>query len=90
MEDLKMSVSPPILILGLAMTGLGTIMFLLSLRKNEEGMNIEQRTAGVIFIGPIPILFGGRGKWVIIGITAALIITLITLAAIMQPDLIGR
>jgi uncharacterized protein (TIGR00304 family) len=89
MEDLKMSVSPPILVLGLALTGLGTIMFLLSFRKNEERMNIEQRAAGVVFIGPIPIFFGGRGKWVIIGITAAVVIALLTLAAIMQPDLIG-
>lgn len=85
----NLSVSAAILGLGLAMTGLGTILILLSFRKRGGRENVEKGAAGVIFIGPIPIVFGGRGKWVMVGITTAILTALLIAVAIVQPDLIG-
>ncbi len=53
-----MSVSAPFLGLGLAMTGLGTILLLLSFKPRDEGEDAGYRSSGVIFLGPILIVFG--------------------------------
>jgi len=76
------------LILGLALTAVGTVMLLLSFRPTERGEKLEHRGAGVIFIGPIPIVFGGRGKWTLIGVAVAAIALLLVVAS-MNPDIIG-
>ncbi|RLI08315.1 hypothetical protein DRO42_06610, partial [Candidatus Bathyarchaeota archaeon] len=44
---------------------------------------------GVIFIGPIPIVFGGDRRWLVIGVAVAAVIAVVLLAASMYPDLIG-
>ncbi len=52
-----MSVSAPFLGLGLALTGLGTILLLLSFNQRiDDGK--EYHSAGVIFLGQIPVAFG--------------------------------
>lgn len=76
------------LILGLALTAVGTVMLLLSFRPTERGEKLEHRGAGVIFIGPIPIGFGGRGRWAVIGVAVAAIALLLVVAS-MNPDIIG-
>ena len=83
-----MDVSAPMLILGLALTAVGTTMLLLSFRPTERGEELEHRGAGVIFIGPIPIVFGGRGRWTLIGVAVAAIALLLVVAS-MNPDIIG-
>ena len=83
-----MDVSAPMLILGLALTAVGTVMLLLSFRPTERGEELEHGGAGVIFIGPIPIVFGGRGRWTLIGVAVAAIALLLVVAS-MNPDIIG-
>jgi len=63
-----MEVSASLLRLGLALTGLGIVLLLLSLRRRYEAESIEFSTSSVLFIGPIPIILGGKNKWAIIGI----------------------
>ena len=84
-----MSVSTSLLGLGLAMTFVGAILVLLSFRPRDEMGSVETRTAGVIFIGPIPIVFGGKGKWTLIGIAAAIILALLIAAMAAQPGTVG-
>ena len=89
MKGKIMSVSTALLGLGLTMTGLGTVMLLLSFSKRGKRENSLNEAAGVIFIGPIPIVLAGRGKWVLVGIAAAVVIILLMAAVIAQPDIIG-
>jgi uncharacterized protein (TIGR00304 family) len=84
-----MSVSAPFLGLGLAMTGLGTILLLLSVIPRNEGEDVEYRSSGMIFLGPIPIVFGGRNRWAIAGITILAMIFLFVAAAMAQPEILG-
>ena len=84
-----MSVSAPLLGIGLAMTFVGAILVLLSFRPRDEMGSVETRTAGVIFIGPIPIVFGGRGKWTLIGIAVAIILALLIAAMAAQAGAVG-
>lgn len=84
-----MGVSAPLLVLGLALTAMGTIMLLLSFRPREGRGDVEHRGVGVLFIGPIPIVFGGSKRWFVIGIAVAAVVALLLLAASMNPDLIG-
>lgn len=83
-----MSVSAPFLGLGLALTGLGTILLLLSFNQRiDDGK--EYHSAGVIFLGPIPVAFGGRSRWAIMGIAVIVMIFLLVVAALAQPEILG-
>ena len=84
-----MGVSAPLLVLGLAMTAVGTVMLLLSFLPRERRGDVEHRGVGVILIGPIPIVFGGDRRWLVIGVAVAAVIAVVLLAASMYPDLIG-
>ncbi len=84
-----MIASPPLLGLGLAITGVGILMILLSLRPRDERGETRHEAAGVIFIGPIPIIIGGNGRWTIIGIAVITIIAFMILMALAQPNLLG-
>jgi len=84
-----MSVSAPFLRLGLAMTGLGTILLLLSFKPRNEGEDVGYRSSGVIFLGSIPIVFGGRNRWAIVGIAVMAMIFLFVAAAMAQPKILG-
>lgn len=65
-------------------------MLLLSFRSTEERGEAEHRAAGVVFIGPIPIVFGGKGRWAAIGAASVLVVVLLIALATFQPNLIGR
>ncbi len=78
----------PLLGLGLAMTGLGALLLLLSFRSSEWG-EVDRKAAGVVFIGPIPIVFGGRGRWAVIGVALVFVVVLLIVLVTFQPDLIG-
>ncbi len=83
-----MSVTAPFLGLGLAMTGLGTTLLLLSFnRRDDDGE--EYRSAGAIFLGPIPLAFGGKSRWAILGIAIIVMIFLFVVAALAQPEILG-
>lgn len=84
-----MSLSAPTLGLGLAMTGLDTIMLLLSFKPRDEGEDAGYRSSGVIFLGPIPIVFGGMNRWAIVGIAVLATIFLFVAAAMAQPEILG-
>jgi uncharacterized protein (TIGR00304 family) len=84
-----LSVSAPLLGIGLAMTFVGAILVLLSFRPMDERGSVETKTAGVIFIGPIPIVFGGRGKLTLIVIALAIVVALLIAAVAAQPDIFG-
>ena len=81
-----MSVSAPLLGLGLAMTGIGTILLLLSFKPRDEG---KLRSTGIIFLGPFPLAFRGRGMWAIVGITILVMIFIFVAAAMAQPEILG-
>lgn len=81
--------SAPLLVLGLMMTAVGVALIFLSLRPRRGREEVEQRGVGVVFIGPIPIVFGGSGKWAVIGVAVAMVIALLLVAASKRPDLIG-
>lgn len=79
----------PLLGIGLAVTGVGILMILLSLRPRDERGNTRHEAAGVIFIGPIPIIIGGKDRWTIVGIAVITIIAFMILMALAQPNLVG-
>jgi uncharacterized protein (TIGR00304 family) len=84
-----LSVSAPLLGLGLAMTFVGAILVLLSFRPREERGVAETRAAGVVFIGPIPIVFGGKGKWTLVFIALAIVVALLIATVAAQPGIVG-
>jgi len=82
-----LSVPDHFLGLGLATMGLGIILLLLSLRPRNDEERVEHRAAGVIFMGPIPIVFIGKGKWILFGVAVtAMIMLLIVVAMIGQTS----
>lgn len=84
-----MSVTPQALGLGLTMSGLGTILLLLSFRSKLEKAETNFKASGVIFIGPIPIALGGKSIWSIIGLAIAVVALIFVAAVMAQPDIIG-
>jgi uncharacterized membrane protein len=83
-----MNVSAPSLGLGLALTGLGTTLLLLSFnQRNDNGK--EHHYTGVIFLGPIPIPLGGRNRWTTVGNAVVVMIFLFVAAAMAQPKILG-
>lgn len=89
MKGPKVSASTPLLGLGLAMTGLGAILILLSFRYSMERGEAEHRAAGLVFIGPIPIVFGGKSNWAAIVAAFVFVIVFLIIMATIQPNLIG-
>ncbi|KON30863.1 hypothetical protein AC482_02620 [miscellaneous Crenarchaeota group-15 archaeon DG-45] len=83
-----MAVSAPMFVLGLSMAAIGTVMLFLSFRPREGRERFEHGGMGVIFIGPLPIALGGRGRWVLVGMAIA-VVTILFLVASARPDLIG-
>jgi len=84
-----MSVSPQALGLGLTMSGLGTILLLLSLRSKLEKAETVFKASGVIFLGPISIVLGGKSIWTIIGLAIGVVALIFVAAVMAQPDIIG-
>jgi len=84
-----MAVSIPLLVFGLSLTAIGVAVLLLSLRPRDRREGVEHRGLAVIFFGPIPIVFGGKGRWALIGAAIAAVIALLLVFASMHPELIG-
>ncbi len=85
-----MGISAPLFGLGFAMTVIGALLLFVSFRSREDDeRGVEYRSAGIIFIGPIPIVLGGRGKWMLIGIAAAVVIVFLVVLAMAQPGSFG-
>ncbi len=85
-----MSISTPLFGLGFAMTVIGALLLFVSFRSREDGdRGVEFRSAGIIFIGPIPIVLGGRGKWMLMGIAVVAVITFLVVLSMAQPGSLG-
>jgi uncharacterized membrane protein len=85
---ITLNISAPLLGLGLTMTGIGTILLLLSFKPRDEGDEGELRSTGIIFLGLIPLAFGGRGMWAIVGIAIVVMIFIFVAAAMAQPEIL--
>jgi uncharacterized protein (TIGR00304 family) len=84
-----LGISAPLFGLGFAMTLVGALLLFMSFRPREDDGRVEYRSAGIIFIGPIPIVLGGRGKWMLIGIAAAVVIAFLVVLTMAQPGSLG-
>ena len=77
--------SIPLLLLGFALIAIGIVLLILSYGRGR----IEGGGFGILFIGPIPIIFGGGGRrWLLIALLAAILFLLI-LAASMGGRIVG-
>ena len=83
-----MSVSPLALGFGLTMSGLGTILLLLSFRSKLEKAETDFKASGVIFLGPIPIVLGGKSIWTIIGLAITVVALIFVAAVVAQPEIL--
>jgi uncharacterized protein (TIGR00304 family) len=83
-----MSVSPLALGFGLTMSGLGTILLLLSFRSKLEKAETDFKASGVIFLGPIPIVLGGKSIWTIIGLAITVVALIFVAAVVSQPEIL--
>ena len=83
-----MSVSPLALGFGLTMSGLGTILLLLSFRSKLEKAETDFKASGVIFLGPIPIELGGKSIWTIIGLAITVVALIFVAAVVSQPEIL--
>ncbi len=84
-----MSISQQALGLGLTMSGLGTILLLMSFRSKLEKAQTSFKASGVIYLGPIPIILGGKSIWTIIGLAVAVVALIFIAAVVAQPDIRG-
>lgn len=82
-----MAVSGSYLFLGVFMTLTGILMVYLSLRAKPE--EVRARGFGIFFLGPIPLIIGGRRKWIVTALGIASIIMFFLVAKNIRPDLIG-
>ncbi|RLI07097.1 hypothetical protein DRO24_03715 [Candidatus Bathyarchaeota archaeon] len=81
----KLPPSIPLLLFGFALIATGIVLLILSYGRGR----IESGGLGILFIGPIPIIFGGGGRrWLLITILAAILFLLI-LAASMGGHIVG-
>jgi uncharacterized membrane protein len=83
-----MSVTPQALGLGLTMSGLGTVLLLLSFRSKLERVRTGFKTSGVIFLGPIPLVLGGKSIWTIIGLAISVVALIFVAAVVAQPEIL--
>ncbi len=83
-----MNVSPLALGFGLTMSGLGTILLLLSFRSKLEKAETDFKASGVIFLGPIPIVLGGKSIWTIIGLAITVVALIFVAAVVAQPEIL--
>jgi uncharacterized protein (TIGR00304 family) len=89
MEGLRMNISATLLGLGLVMTVLGALMIVLSMKSRGNERKHESSSMGVIFLGPIPIVLGDRGRWIIIGVAAVILMVFLFTVNVYQPYLLG-
>ncbi|MDE1858664.1 MAG: DUF131 domain-containing protein [Thaumarchaeota archaeon] len=63
----------------LMMIGLGVVV--VSALRGSQGGESQLKGAGVVMIGPIPIIFGSDAKWVSVAIALAALLVVLTLLA---------
>jgi uncharacterized protein (TIGR00304 family) len=61
-----------LLLVGVAVLVLATVI------SSRRGDRAEVKAAGVVLIGPIPIIFGTDTKWVIVAIVLAMLLVALT------------
>ena len=77
--------STPLLLSGFLLIAVGILLLIFS----YGGRGVEGRGFGILFIGPIPILFGGEGRrWMLIALLAALLFLLFMVIS-MRPHMVG-
>jgi len=78
-----------LILLGLTLTTVGTVILLHSLQLDKRDSKSEHRGLGVIFVGPIPFIFGGvrRAYMVVFALVALLLILVLALST--NPSVIG-
>jgi uncharacterized protein (TIGR00304 family) len=71
--------------IGLALVAAGIIVIMIASVLSVTGQKREgtgsSKAAGVIMIGPIPIIFGTDAKWVVVAIILAIILVALELVA---------
>jgi uncharacterized membrane protein len=82
-----MDITGGFLALGLTLVLIGVAMVYFSLRAKPS--ELQSKGVGVIFIGPIPLVIGGSGKWVIAALGVAAVIMMIMIVRAADPNLIG-
>ena len=82
-----MTFSSGLVFIGALMTIVGVYMVYLSLRASPNEM--ESKHMGVIFVGPIPLVFAGTRKWIITAVCVAAVVMLFMVTRSISPDLIG-
>lgn len=82
-----MAFSNGLVFIGALMTLIGVYMVYLSLRASPNEM--ESKHMGVIFIGPIPLIFAGTRKWIITAVCVAAVVMLFIATRSISPELIG-
>ena len=81
----KLPPSIPLLLFGFALIAIGIFLLILSYGRGR----IEGGGLGILFVGPIPIIFGGGGRrWLLITLLAVILFLLI-LAASMGGHIVG-
>jgi uncharacterized membrane protein len=84
-----MNVSTPLLGLGFALTGVGVLLIIQSLKSGEAQRKLNRNSFGVLFLKPLPIILGGRGRWILVGTATFIIILFLLTLASSQPAVIG-
>ncbi len=82
-----MEVSSGFLFAGVALVAVGVYLVYLSLKAGPGEADSE--AAGVILIGPIPIIVGGGRKWIIAALAVIAVIMLYMVSKQISSDLIG-
>lgn len=67
-----MDLSLMVLLTGLLISGIGFLMVLFSLKASPD--EVKQSSKGVIFIGSIPLIFGGNRRWITLVLVTAVIL----------------
>jgi uncharacterized protein (TIGR00304 family) len=71
---------------GFVISGIGFGLVLLSLKASSD--ELKRKATGIIFVGPIPLIFGGDRRFVTLLLVTAILI-FIFIISVYQPNLIG-
>jgi hypothetical protein len=84
-----MSVSPQILGLGLTMSGLGTILLLLSYKAKWEDLKSSLRKEEAVLFSPLFNFIAGKSILNTFVIAIGVVITIFIMAVIAQPNILS-
>lgn len=75
--------------LGFMLICAGVMMLLISVKMNKRSDDIRRKEFGIVFLGPIPIVFGGSKRIVVIGLVFVALIAALLFIGLANPQLIG-